>query len=202
MGVTYFVCDPLPSYFNECQKKEIYFLIEPAHEIMVLITQATSEGSGEPVHRRSLARAFAGRTHKVWKQMKGPTRSQTSSPIGWLRMHIWRISLRRTKSAIVSWDGSIDLWSLWPHKFKLHSDYKWEIQVLLVDGHFPFKIYFCPHLPDWLSQKWVKQSWRAIKLKLKKLFLHVKIPNIKQQPKTKNLHIRISRLIYVEWKRH
>ena len=42
----------------------IYYCLlkEPAHEIMVLITQATSEGSGEPTHPRSLARAFAVRT--------------------------------------------------------------------------------------------------------------------------------------------
>ena len=40
---------------------------ELAHEIMVLITQATSEGSGEPAHPRSLARAFAIRAHEVWK---------------------------------------------------------------------------------------------------------------------------------------
>ena len=40
---------------------------EPTHEIMVLNTQATSEGSGEPAHPRSLARAFAVRTHEVWK---------------------------------------------------------------------------------------------------------------------------------------
>ena len=40
---------------------------EPAHEIMVLITKATNEGSDEPVHPRSLARAFAVRTHEVWK---------------------------------------------------------------------------------------------------------------------------------------
>ena len=41
--------------------------IEPAHEIMVLITYANSEGSVEPAHPRSLARAFATRTHEVWK---------------------------------------------------------------------------------------------------------------------------------------
>ena len=40
---------------------------EPANEIMVLITQATSEGTGEPAHPRSLARAFAVRTHEEWK---------------------------------------------------------------------------------------------------------------------------------------
>ena len=40
---------------------------EPAHEIMVLITQATSEGSGEPAHLCSRPRAFAVRTNEVWK---------------------------------------------------------------------------------------------------------------------------------------
>ena len=38
---------------------------EPAHEIMVLITYATSKGSGEPVHARSLARAFAVLTQSM-----------------------------------------------------------------------------------------------------------------------------------------
>ena len=42
-------------------------LYEPAHEIMILITLATSEGSGgEPAHPRSLTRAIAVRTHEVW----------------------------------------------------------------------------------------------------------------------------------------
>ena len=40
---------------------------KPAHELMVLITFMTSEGSGEPAHSGSLARAFAICTHKVWK---------------------------------------------------------------------------------------------------------------------------------------
>ena len=40
---------------------------EPAHEIMVLITKATSKCSGEPAHPLSLMRAFAVRTHEVWK---------------------------------------------------------------------------------------------------------------------------------------
>ena len=39
---------------------------EPAHEIMELITYATSEGSGEPAYPRSDARAFTVRTHEVW----------------------------------------------------------------------------------------------------------------------------------------
>ena len=45
----------------------LHWINEPAHEIMVLITSATSEGSGEPVHPRCLARAIAVRTYEVWK---------------------------------------------------------------------------------------------------------------------------------------
>ena len=88
---------------------DIVFTFEQAHEIMVLITKATSEGSGELGHPRSLARAFAVRPHEVWKQTKGPTKYQTSSPTGWLHMRVWRLHLRRTKSAIISWAGSFDL---------------------------------------------------------------------------------------------
>ena len=42
-------------------------IYEPAHEIMILITYATSEGSGEPAHPRSLVRTFAVRTDDGWK---------------------------------------------------------------------------------------------------------------------------------------
>ena len=38
--------------------------------------------------------------------MKGPTKNQTSSPSGWLCMRIWRMSLRRMKSTIISGAGS------------------------------------------------------------------------------------------------
>ena len=65
---------------NHHTSRGIFRKIEPANEIMVLITYATSEGSGEPAQPRSLARASTVRTHEVWKYMKGPTKSQTSSP--------------------------------------------------------------------------------------------------------------------------
>ena len=45
----------------------LHWSFEPAHEIMVLLTEVTSEGLGKPAHLRSLAKAFAVRTHKVWK---------------------------------------------------------------------------------------------------------------------------------------
>ena len=35
-----------------------------------------------------------------------PNQNQTSSPTWWLRMRVWRMSLRRMKSTIISWDGS------------------------------------------------------------------------------------------------
>ena len=37
---------------------------------------------------------------------EGSDKNQTSSPTGWLLMHVWRMSLWRMKSAIISWDGS------------------------------------------------------------------------------------------------
>ena len=56
---------------------------------------------------RSLAKAFAVRTHEVWNKMKGPTKIQTSSPTGWLCIHVWRLSLWWMKRAIISWHGSL-----------------------------------------------------------------------------------------------
>ena len=42
-------------------------IIGPAHEILVPIIQAISEGSDESVHPRRVARAFVTRIHKVSK---------------------------------------------------------------------------------------------------------------------------------------
>ena len=43
-------------------------------EILVSIASMISEGSDEPAHTRSLARALASRVHKVWNLMKTLTR--------------------------------------------------------------------------------------------------------------------------------
>ena len=56
-----------PGYRKTPKNTGMWKKIEPAHEIMVLITQATSEGSGEPAHPRSCARAFTVHTDEVWK---------------------------------------------------------------------------------------------------------------------------------------
>ena len=42
----------------------IYFLYGPRQANLVLIAYASSEGSGEPAHPRSLARTFAARSYK------------------------------------------------------------------------------------------------------------------------------------------
>ena len=80
---------------------------ESAHEILVLMIYATSESLGENAHPRCLTRAIAVHTHEVWK---GPTKNQTSSATGWLGMRIWRMILRRAKSAVISWDGANYFW--------------------------------------------------------------------------------------------
>ena len=79
---------------------------ESAHSRSLARAFSLFEVSGKPAHPRSLARAFAVRTHEVWKETKGPTKNQTSSPTGWLCMRDWGMSLRRMKSAIISWAGS------------------------------------------------------------------------------------------------
>ena len=40
-------------------------------------------------------------------------KNQTSSSTGWLRMRVWRMSLRRTKSAMISWAGSFHYQYTW-----------------------------------------------------------------------------------------
>ena len=66
-------------------------------------------------HRRpakaqaSLRIRAVSREPSLFAHMKsGSRRNQASSPTGWLRMRVWRTSLRRTKSTIISWHGSIN----------------------------------------------------------------------------------------------
>ena len=49
---------------------------------------------------------------KYWSRGRVQPKNQTSSPTGWLHMHVWRTSLRRTKSAKISWVGSNAFWML------------------------------------------------------------------------------------------
>ena len=59
-------------------------LIGPRQANLVLIAYASSEGSGEPAHPRSLARTFAARSYKQWVERNLQTESQTPSLSEWL----------------------------------------------------------------------------------------------------------------------
>ena len=54
----------------------IITLYGPRQANLVLITYASSEGSGEPAHPRSLSRTFAARSYKQWIKRKLQTESQ------------------------------------------------------------------------------------------------------------------------------
>ena len=58
----------------------------PRQANLVLIVYASSEGSGEPAHPRSLARTFAARSYKQWVKRNLQTESQIPSPYEWLGM--------------------------------------------------------------------------------------------------------------------
>ena len=53
---------------------------------LVLIAYASSEGSGEPVHPRSLARTFAASSYKQWVKRNLQTESQIPGPSEWQGM--------------------------------------------------------------------------------------------------------------------
>ena len=58
----------------------------PRQANLVLITYASSEGSGETAHPRSLARTFAARSYKPWVKRNLQTESQIPGPSEWLGM--------------------------------------------------------------------------------------------------------------------
>ena len=58
--------------------------IGPRQANLVLIAYASSEGSGEPAHPRSLARTFPARSYKQWVKRNLQTESQILAPLnGW-----------------------------------------------------------------------------------------------------------------------
>ena len=62
--------------------------------------------------RPAFASAQSRQSFRCWHTWsmdvdEGSDQNQTCSPTGWLRMHFWRMSLRRTQSTIISWHCSI-----------------------------------------------------------------------------------------------
>ena len=58
----------------------------PRQAILVLMAYASSEGSGETAHSRSLARTSATRSYKQWIKRNLQTESQIPDPSEWLGM--------------------------------------------------------------------------------------------------------------------
>ena len=64
----------------------LYHKFGPRQANLILIAYASSEGSGEPAHPRSLARTSAARLHKQWVKRNLQTESQIPGPSEWLGM--------------------------------------------------------------------------------------------------------------------
>ena len=60
--------------------------VGPRQANLVLIAYASSDGSGEPAHPRSLPRTSAARLYKQWVKRNLQTESQIPSPSEWLGM--------------------------------------------------------------------------------------------------------------------
>ena len=81
--------------------------IGPRQANLVLIAYASSEGSGEPAHPRSLARTFAARSYKQWIKRNLQTENQIPGPSEWLGMRSWNLSWRNARIHKFAWRGSI-----------------------------------------------------------------------------------------------
>ena len=78
----------------------------PRQANLVLIAYASSEGSGEPAHPRSLARTFAARSYKQWIERNLRTESQIPGPSKWLGMRSWNLSWQNARRHKFAWRGS------------------------------------------------------------------------------------------------
>ena len=78
----------------------------PCQANMVLIAYASSEGSGEPAHPRSLARTSAARSYKQLVKRNLQTESQIPGPSEWLGMRSNNLSWRNARRHKFAWRGS------------------------------------------------------------------------------------------------
>ena len=107
----------------------------PRQANLVLIACASSEGSGEPAHPRSLARTFAARSYKQWVKRNLQTESQIPGPSEWLGMRSWNLSWRNARRHKLAWRGSnhkCRTWlSIWapPSEFVSSSIPSWQIST-------------------------------------------------------------------------
>ena len=80
-------------------------LCGPHQATLVLIAYASSEGSGEPAHPRSLARTSATRSYKQWVKRNLQTESQIPAPSEWLGMRSQILSWRNPRRNKFAWRG-------------------------------------------------------------------------------------------------
>ena len=113
------------------RKFTVYILYGPRQANLLLIAYASSEGSGEPAHPRSLARTFAARSYKQWVKRNLQTESQIRGPSKWLGMRGWNLSWRNARRHKFAWRGSYRhniSWAKFPNDWHV-SDI--QIQTLL-----------------------------------------------------------------------
>ena len=77
---------PLESSFTAMFYAFHHGINGPRQANLVFIAYASSEGSGEPAHPRSLARTSAARSYKQWVKRNLQTESQIPGPSEWLGM--------------------------------------------------------------------------------------------------------------------
>ena len=83
-------------------------LIGPRQANLVLIAYASSEGSGEPAHPRSLARTSAARSYKQWVKRTLQTEIQIPGPSEWLGMRSYNLSWRNARRHKFAWRATIN----------------------------------------------------------------------------------------------
>ena len=76
---------------------------------LVFIAYASSEGSGEPVHPRSLTRTSAARSYKQWFKKNLQTESQIPGSSEWLGMHNYNLLWWNARRHKFAWCATSDL---------------------------------------------------------------------------------------------
>ena len=82
------------------QNMSVHRSYGPRQANLVFIAYASSEGSGEPAHPRSLARTSAARSYKQWVKRNLQTESQIPGPSEWLGMWLKFIMTECSKTQI------------------------------------------------------------------------------------------------------
>ena len=133
----------------------------PRQANLVLIAYASSEGSGETAHPRSLARTSAARSYRHWVKRNLQTESQIPGPSEWLGMRSSNLSWRNARRHKFSWRGSNSLTSIrqdhWSMKYRSHIFYEANLCVTLI--HYPkFKIP-SSNSPSKITRPWNIGHW-------------------------------------------